>query len=131
MTKILIIDDEQGIRRTLASIIEDEGYQAFTAEDALIGLEILDKEAINLVFLDVLLPQMGGLEALEEIHRNWPDVEVVVISGHANVDMAVRAVKLGAFDFLEKPLSLDRILTVCRNALTVQELRLENIRLLK
>jgi two-component system nitrogen regulation response regulator NtrX len=131
VTKILIVDDEQGIRRTLASIMEDEGYQAFTAEDALIGLEILEKEAINLVFLDVLLPQMGGLEALEEMRRNWPDVEVVVISGHANVDMAVRAVKLGAFDFLEKPLSLDRILTVCRNALTMQELRTENIRLLK
>jgi two-component system nitrogen regulation response regulator NtrX len=111
--------------------MEDEGYQAFTAEDALVGLEILEREAINLVFLDVLLPQMGGLEALEEIRRNWPDVEVVVISGHANIDMAVRAVKLGAFDFLEKPLSLDRILTVCRNALTLRELRTENIRLLK
>jgi two-component system nitrogen regulation response regulator NtrX len=131
VTKILIVDDEQGIRRTLASIMEDEGYQAFTAEDALVGLEILEKEAISLVFLDVLLPRMGGLEALEEMRRNWPDVEVVVISGHANVDMAVRAVKLGAFDFLEKPLSLDRILTVCRNALTMQELRTENIRLLK
>jgi two-component system nitrogen regulation response regulator NtrX len=131
VTRILIVDDEQGIRRTLASIMEDEGYQAFTAEDALVGLEILEREVINLVFLDVLLPQMGGLEALEEIRRNWPDVEVVVISGHANIDMAVRAVKLGAFDFLEKPLSLDRILTVCRNALTIQELRTENIRLLK
>ncbi|MDR0451562.1 MAG: sigma-54 dependent transcriptional regulator, partial [Treponema sp.] len=129
--RILIIDDEQGIRRTLASIMEDEGYRAFTAEDALIGLEILEKEAISLVFLDVLLPKMGGMEALEEIRRGWPDVEIVVISGHANVDMAVKAVKLGAFDFLEKPLSLDRILTVCRNALTIQELRKENTRLLK
>ncbi|MDR1410793.1 MAG: sigma-54 dependent transcriptional regulator [Spirochaetaceae bacterium] len=129
--RILIIDDEQGIRRTLASIMEDEGYQAFTAEDALVGLEILRKEAIGIVFLDVLLPKMGGMEALEEIRRDWPDVEIVVISGHANVDMAVKAVKLGAFDFLEKPLSLDRILTVCRNALTIQELRLENTRLLK
>jgi two-component system nitrogen regulation response regulator NtrX len=111
--------------------MEDEGYQAFTAEDALVGFEILERETVNLVFLDVLLPQMGGLEALEEIRRNWPDVEVVVISGHANIDMAVRAVKLGAFDFLEKPLSLDRILTVCRNALAIQELRMENTRLLK
>jgi two-component system nitrogen regulation response regulator NtrX len=127
----LIIDDEQGIRRTLASIIEDEGYQAFTAEDALVGLEILEKEEINLIFLDVLLPKMGGLEALEQIHRDWPDIEVVVISGHANVDMAVRAVKLGAFDFLEKPLSLDRVLAVCRNALTIQKLRIENTKLLK
>jgi two-component system nitrogen regulation response regulator NtrX len=131
VTKILIVDDEQGIRRTLAPIIEDEGYQAFTAEDALVGLEILEREAINLIFLDVLLPKMGGLEALEQIRRDWPNVEVVVISGHANVEMAVRAVKLGAFDFLEKPLSLDRVLTVCRNALTIQKLRTENTKLLK
>jgi two-component system nitrogen regulation response regulator NtrX len=127
MTKILIIDDEPGIRKTLASILEDEHYQVFTAEDALRGLDILSEEsAINLIFLDVLLPKLGGLEALERIRGNWPKVEVVVISGHANVDMAVRAVKLGAFDFLEKPLSLDKVLTVCHNALTIQKLREEN-----
>ncbi|MDR1597182.1 MAG: sigma-54 dependent transcriptional regulator [Treponema sp.] len=127
MTKILIIDDEPGIRKTLASILGDEHYQAFTAEDALRGMDILSEEsAIDLVFLDVLLPKMGGLEALERIRGNWPKVEVVVISGHANVDMAVRAVKLGAFDFLEKPLSLDKVLTVCHNALTIQKLREEN-----
>jgi two-component system nitrogen regulation response regulator NtrX len=127
MTKILIIDDEPGIRKTLASILEDEHYQVFTAEDALQGMDILAEEsAINLIFLDVLLPKLGGLEALERIRSNWPKVEVVVISGHANVDMAVRAVKLGAFDFLEKPLSLDKVLTVCHNALTIQKLREEN-----
>jgi two-component system nitrogen regulation response regulator NtrX len=127
VTKILIIDDEPGIRKTLASILEDEHYQVFTAEDALRGLDILSEEsAINLIFLDVLLPKLGGLEALERIRGNWPKVGVVVISGHANVDMAVRAVKLGAFDFLEKPLSLDKVLTVCHNALTIQKLREEN-----
>jgi two-component system nitrogen regulation response regulator NtrX len=66
---------------------------------------------------------MGGLEALEKIRTGWPGIEVVMISGHANVDMAVRAVKLGAFDFLEKPLSLDKVLTVTKNALTIQKLR--------
>ncbi|GHV27207.1 sigma-54-dependent Fis family transcriptional regulator [Spirochaetia bacterium] len=126
MTKILIIDDEPGIRKTLASILEDEHYQVFTAEDAIRGLEILGEEPVNLVFLDVLLPRMGGLEALERIRSTWPILGVVMISGHANVDMAVRAVKLGAFDFLEKPLSLDRVLTVCTNALTMQKLREEN-----
>ncbi|GHV88841.1 sigma-54-dependent Fis family transcriptional regulator [Spirochaetia bacterium] len=126
MTKILIIDDESGIRRTLASVLEDEQYTVFTAEDALVGIEILEREAVNLIFLDVLLPNLGGLEALEQIRRDWPGVEVVMISGHANVDMAVRAVKLGAFDFLEKPLSLDKTLTTCRNALLVQTLRAEN-----
>jgi two-component system nitrogen regulation response regulator NtrX len=126
MARILIIDDEPGIRRTLASILEDEKYQVFTAEDALLGLEILGREPINLIFLDVLLPRLGGMEALERIRTGWPEIEVVVISGHANVDMAVRAVKLGAFDFLEKPLSLDKVLTVCRNALALQKLREEN-----
>jgi two-component system nitrogen regulation response regulator NtrX len=131
MAAILIIDDEPGIRSTLAAVMEDEGYRAFTAEDALLGLEILEREAINIVFLDVLLPKMGGLDALEKIRATWPDTGIVVISGHANVDMAVKAVKLGAFDFLEKPLSLDRILTICRNALAMQKLREENTLLLK
>ncbi|MDR1446201.1 MAG: sigma-54 dependent transcriptional regulator [Treponema sp.] len=123
---ILIIDDEAGIRRSLASILEDEKYQVFTAEDAVVGMEFLEHEKISLVFLDVLLPRMGGLEALEKIRTARENIEVVMISGHANVDMAVRAVKLGAFDFLEKPLSLDKVLAVCRNALTMQKLRLEN-----
>jgi two-component system nitrogen regulation response regulator NtrX len=126
MTSILIIDDEPGIRKTLALILEDEHYHVYTAEDAVVGLEILEGQDVNLVFLDVLLPKLGGLEALERIRRTWPQVEVVMISGHANVDMAVRAVKIGAFDFLEKPLALDKVLTVCRNALTVQGLREEN-----
>ncbi|MDR3147641.1 MAG: sigma-54 dependent transcriptional regulator [Treponema sp.] len=126
MARILIIDDEAGIRHTLASILEDEHYEVETAEDAVQGMEILGRLNIDLVFLDVLLPRMGGMQALELIRRDWPDIEVVVISGHATVDMAVRAVKLGAFDFLEKPLSLDKVLTQCRNALTLQGLRKEN-----
>jgi two-component system nitrogen regulation response regulator NtrX len=126
MASILIIDDEPGIRHTLASILEDEDYTVQTAEDAVLGMEMLGRLSIDLVFLDVLLPRMGGMEALEKIRQDWPDIEVVVISGHANVDMAVRAVKLGAFDFLEKPLSLDKVLTLCRNALAMQKLRKEN-----
>ncbi|MDR2499735.1 MAG: sigma-54 dependent transcriptional regulator [Treponema sp.] len=126
MTKLLIIDDEPGIRKTLAAILEDEGYQVLTAEDAVIALDILRREPVAALFLDVLLPNMGGIEALERIRGEWPEVEVIVMSGHANVNMAVRAVKLGAFDFLEKPLSLDKVLTSCRNALTVRRLREEN-----
>jgi two-component system nitrogen regulation response regulator NtrX len=126
MAAILIIDDEAGIRQTLASILEDESYRVLAAEDAVLGLEILGREAVDLVFLDVLLPKLGGMEALERIRKEWPDLEVVVVSGHANIDMAVRAVKLGAFDFLEKPLSLDKVLTLCRNALEIQKLRKEN-----
>ncbi|MDR2534561.1 MAG: sigma-54 dependent transcriptional regulator [Treponema sp.] len=131
MTTILIIDDEPGIRRTLASILEDEQYKVYTAEDAVIGLDILNRKTIDLVLLDVLLPKLGGLEALEKIRQGWTKIEVVVMSGHGNVDMAVRATKLGAFDFLEKPLSLDKVLTVCRNALMVQHLKEENQNLKK
>ena len=131
MAAILIIDDEPGIRQALASILEDEKYQVFAAEDAIAGMEILDKTKIGLVFLDVLLPKLGGLEALHHIRGSRDAPEVVMISGHANIDMAVRAVKGGAFDFLEKPLSLEKVLTVCRNALAIRKLREENRRLQK
>ena len=131
MAAILIIDDEPGIRQTLSSILEDEKYKVRTAGDAPAGMEILRTEKINLVFLDVLLPKMGGIDALEKIRSGWPFIEIVMISGHANVDMAVRAIKLGAFDFLEKPLSLNKVLTVCRNALAIHKLREENRNLKK
>jgi two-component system nitrogen regulation response regulator NtrX len=129
MPSILIIDDEPGIRKTLASVLEDEKYKTFSTEDAFSGIEILRREIIDLIFLDVLLPKLGGIEALEKIKKECPAVEIVMISGHANIDMAVRAVKLGAFDFLEKPLSLDKILAVCRNALAIKNLREENRKL--
>ncbi|MDR0321560.1 MAG: sigma-54 dependent transcriptional regulator [Treponema sp.] len=126
MPSILIIDDEPGIRLTLASILEDEKYKVFTSQDALEGIETLNNNVIDLIFLDVLLPKLGGIEALERIRKEFPAVEIVMISGHANIDMAVRAVKLGAFDFLEKPLSLEKTLTVCRNAIAIKKLREEN-----
>jgi len=126
MPSILIIDDEPGIRLTLSSILQDEKYKVFTSEDALAGIETLKREVIDIIFLDVLLPKLGGIEALERIRKEWQTVEVVMISGHANIDMAVRAVKFGAFDFLEKPLSLEKVLTVCRNALAIRKLREEN-----
>jgi len=131
MSTILVIDDESGIRTALSSILMDEGYRVETAEDAIVGLALLEQHPFELIFLDVLLPRMGGLEALEKMKTGWPGIEVIMISGHANVDMAVRAVKLGAFDFLEKPLSLDKVLTVTKNALTIQKLRQENINLKK
>ncbi|MCL2181732.1 MAG: sigma-54 dependent transcriptional regulator [Treponema sp.] len=131
MPAILIIDDEPGIRTTLSSILEDEKYKVFTSEDAVTGIETLKREVIDIIFLDVLLPRLGGIEALEKIRAEWPLTEIVMISGHANIDMAVRAVKLGAFDFLEKPLSLEKVFTVCRNALAIKKLREENKRLVK
>ncbi|MDR0408792.1 MAG: sigma-54 dependent transcriptional regulator [Spirochaetaceae bacterium] len=126
MHKILIIDDERTIRTTISEIMGDEGYETYTAEDAVLGIELLSQNEISIVILDVLLPKMGGIEALEKIRALWPETEVIVISGHANIDTAVKAVKLGAFDYLEKPLSIDKLLTVCRNALSLVRLREEN-----
>jgi len=123
---ILLIDDERGVRQSLVSILEDEKYKVLSAEDAIAGIRLLEENKVDLVFLDVLLPKLGGLDALEQIRDRWPALEVVMISGHGSIDMAVRAVKRGAFDFLEKPLSLEKILTVCRNALALGKLREEN-----
>ena len=131
MATILVIDDEPGIRQTLALILEDEKYNVLCAGDAHAGIKLLEENKVNLIFLDVLLPKLGGLEALEQIRQRWPGLEIIMISGHGNIDMAVRAVKGGAFDFLEKPLSLEKILTVCRNALAIGKLREENCSLKK
>jgi two-component system, NtrC family, nitrogen regulation response regulator NtrX len=127
---VLIVDDEQGIRDVLGEILADEGYKVLKADEGHAGLKIVESNDVDLVLLDVWLPQIGGIEVLEEIKASSPDVEVVVISGHANIDLAVKAVKLGAYDFLEKPLSLDRVTTVVKNALALEQLRREN-RMLK
>ncbi|MCK5198125.1 MAG: sigma-54-dependent Fis family transcriptional regulator, partial [Spirochaetales bacterium] len=126
MSKILIIDDEPGIRTVLSDIIKDENHQVFTGGDGFEGLAILKEETIDLVILDVWLPNMGGIDVLKEIKKEYPDIEVIMISGHANIDIAVKAVKLGAYDFLEKPLSLDKIINLITNALKLEKLKKEN-----
>jgi two-component system nitrogen regulation response regulator NtrX len=122
----LVVDDEQGIRQVLQDVLGDEGHQVFAVEDGFQALEILEQEAVDLVILDVWLPNMGGIDVLKRVRKGWPDIEVVVISGHANINMAVQAVKIGAFDFLEKPLSLEKTITVVENALKLEELKREN-----
>lgn len=122
----MVVDDEQGIRQVLQDVLGDEGHQVFAVEDGFQALEILEKEALDLVILDVWLPNMGGIDVLKRVRKGWPDIEVVVISGHANINMAVQAVKIGAFDFLEKPLSLEKTITVVENALKLEELKREN-----
>ncbi|MFZ4617597.1 MAG: sigma-54-dependent transcriptional regulator [Rectinemataceae bacterium] len=126
MTSILVIDDEPGIRATVRDILADEGYRVEVAEDAVVGLELLENLSPDLILLDIWLPRLGGIEALAELRKRRPGIEVVVISGHATIDMAVRTLKLGAFDFIEKPLSIDRLLSTCRNALSLVDLRKEN-----
>ena len=129
MSAILVIDDEPGIRATVKDILEDEGYRALTAEDGPLGLDILKQESVEVVILDVWLPKMGGIDVLKAIKADFPAIETIVISGHASIDMAVNAVKLGAFDFIEKPLSIDRLVTAVRNAHALSDLRMENARL--
>ncbi|MDC7235945.1 MAG: sigma-54 dependent transcriptional regulator [Spirochaetales bacterium] len=126
MEKILIIDDEASVREVLKDILSDEGYEIFEAPDGIEGLRLMKTEPIDLVFLDIWLPQMGGIDVLKRIREEYPVVSVLIISGHANVDLAVKAIKIGAFDFLEKPLDLTRVLTLSRNALELEKLRKEN-----
>ncbi|MFW5827362.1 MAG: sigma-54-dependent transcriptional regulator [Alkalispirochaeta sp.] len=123
---VLVVDDEEGIREVLTDILTDEGYAVLTAGDGLVGLGLLERELIDCVLLDVWLPGKGGLDLLEEIRDTYPRIPVIMISGHGTIDVAVKAVKHGAYDFLEKPLSLDRVVTVVRNALMLEELRREN-----
>jgi len=126
MGRVLVIDDEPGIRTVLSDILQDEKHAVFAARDGFEGLAVLKQEPIDLVILDVWLPNLGGMDVLKEIRQEYPEVEVIIISGHANIDLAVRAVKLGAFDFLEKPLSLEKVTTIVRNAITVESLKREN-----
>ncbi|HUZ16812.1 MAG TPA: sigma-54 dependent transcriptional regulator, partial [Spirochaetia bacterium] len=126
MGRVLVIDDEPGIRTVLTDILEDEKHSVFAAADGFEGIAIMKQEPIDVVILDVWLPNMGGMDVLKELKSDFPEVEVIIISGHANIDLAVRAVKLGAYDFLEKPLSLEKVTTLVHNALTIEELKREN-----
>ena len=126
MNTVLIIDDEPGIRSVLTDILEDEKYTVLSAGDGFEGLSILKEKTVDVVFLDIWLPNMGGIDVLKKIKTEYPETEVIVISGHANIDIAVKAVKLGAFDFLEKPLSLEKIITVTANAIKLESLKKEN-----
>jgi len=113
----LIIDDEPGIRSTLSGILEDEGYRTASAATAGEGLAMLTSQSFDLVMLDVWLPDRDGLDLLRELRETGSDLPVIVISGHGNIDSAVKAIRLGAQDYLEKPLSLSRIVLTVANAL--------------
>src|SRR6516162_10225278 len=127
MHTILIVDDESEIRSSLQGVLEDEGYKPLLAESAEECLATLDRKPVDVVMLDIWLPGMDGLEALEQIVQMDDPPEVVMISGHGNIETAVRATKLGAFDFLEKPLSIERSLIVRKNAIDARRLRSENL----
>jgi two-component system, NtrC family, nitrogen regulation response regulator NtrX len=126
MNHVLIIDDESEIRESLEEILREESYAVTTAATGSEGLTLVCDAAYDVVLLDIWLPDRDGLEVLKEIHSLEAKPEVIIISGHGTIETAVRATKLGAFDFLEKPLSLDRTLILVKNAIDARRLRHEN-----
>ncbi len=114
--KILIIDDERAIRNSLKEILMDEGYEADTAEDGAQGVEMALKEKYSVIFCDIKMPNMDGIEVLDRLGAEGVDSAVIMISGHGDIDTAVECIKKGAFDFIQKPLDLNRILITIKNA---------------
>ncbi|HEY4905238.1 MAG TPA: sigma-54 dependent transcriptional regulator [Candidatus Sulfotelmatobacter sp.] len=131
MPKILIVDDEEGIREALAGALTDEGYSVSSVDSGEACLDLLRKTAFDVILLDIWLPGIDGLETLEQIRAFDNPPEVVMISGHGNIETAVRATKLGAYDFLEKPLTLDKTLILIKNAIESKKLWRENTDLKK
>jgi len=117
MAHILVIDDERSIRNTLKEILEYEKFTVDLAEHGVEGLEMYHKGSYDIVLCDIKMPEMDGLEVLEKIFQEEGDAQVIMISGHGNIDNAVEAIKKGAYDFIEKPLDLNRLLITIRNAL--------------
>jgi len=125
--KILVIDDEAGIRSSLRGILEDEGYMIKTSETGESGLKLLKKQYFDLILLDIWLPEINGIEVLKKIKKMDENPQVVMISGHGTIETAVKATKLGAYDFLEKPLSLEKVVLTVKNALKQKKIEEENI----
>jgi two-component system nitrogen regulation response regulator NtrX len=122
---VLIVDDEEGIRESLSGIFEDEGYEVLTSSSGEEALKALKEQSPDLILLDVWLPGIDGIKTLKEIKGLKPDLPVIMISGHGNIELAVKATRMGAYDFLEKPLSLERVLLAAKRALEKRTLEIE------
>ena len=122
MPNILIVDDERSIRKTLSEILSYEGYKIDEAVDGEDGLKKFTSSSYDIVICDVKMPKMDGIEFLEKAKAFNPDVPIIIISGHGNIELAVEAVKKGAFDYISKPPDLNRMLITLRNALDKQTL---------
>ena len=117
MPRRLVIDDERDIRNTLKEVLEYEKYEVDMAEDGPKGLEMFSANSYDIVLCDIKMAKMDGIEVLGKIEEQSTDIPVIMISGHGNIDTAVEAIKKGAYDFLEKPLDLNRLLITIRNAM--------------
>jgi two-component system nitrogen regulation response regulator NtrX len=129
-SKILVVDDEVSIRKSLSEILEDEGHDVLVASDGAHALQTMAQELPDAVLLDIWMPGMDGLEVLKEAKKRFPELQFIIMSGHGTIETAVRATKLGAFDFIEKPLSLDKVVIVLNNLLSISRLKVENAQLL-
>ncbi|RLB06995.1 MAG: UDP-3-O-[3-hydroxymyristoyl] N-acetylglucosamine deacetylase [Deltaproteobacteria bacterium] len=127
--KILVVDDEEGILKSIVGILQDEGYEAITARDGKEALRIYQQQEPDALLLDIWMPDMDGIDVLKRLQEIDADSAVVMISGHGTISTAIKAVKLGAFDFIEKPLSMDILLVTLEKALEHRRLRLESKRL--
>ncbi|MBK7967552.1 MAG: sigma-54-dependent Fis family transcriptional regulator [Bacteroidetes bacterium] len=117
MSRILVIDDEKSIRNTLKEILTYEGFEVVEAQDGMEGLKFVEKEKFDIILSDIKMPKMDGIEVLEKLQELSPETPVVMISGHGNIDTAVEAIRKGAFDYISKPLDLNRMLVTIRNAM--------------
>ena len=126
---ICIVDDEPAILNTLSSILEDEGYQVVVAKSGVEGMKVVRSDSPDLVILDIWMPEMDGLETLKRLRSQFPGILVVMMSGHGSIETAVKATKLGAYDYLEKPLDLEKVTILVRNALHQRKLEEENLNL--
>src|ERR1051326_1787886 len=122
MSKILVIDDEKSIRKTLREILEYENFKVDEAGDGAEGAAMAEKENYDIILCDIKMPKVDGMETLDRILKAKPDVPIVMISGHGTIETAVEAVKKGAFDFIAKPLDLNRLLVTIRNAMDKSKL---------
>ena len=129
--KILVVDDERAIRNSLKEILTDEGYTVETAEDGATAIETAEKERYDVIFCDIKMPNMEGTEVLERLRKDGVDSAVIMISGHGDIDTAVECIKKGAFDFIQKPLDLNRILITIKNATERTQIITENTNLKK
>jgi len=123
---ILIVDDEISILKSLGGLLSDEGFEVFTATNGYEALKTIDEQAPDLVLLDIWMPGLDGIETLKEIKKAHPHIQVIIITGHGTIETAVKATKLGAFDLIEKPLSIDKVILSINNALNFRRLEEEN-----
>ncbi|MFO8239882.1 MAG: sigma-54 dependent transcriptional regulator [Dissulfuribacterales bacterium] len=125
--KILVVDDEESILQSVTDILEDEGFDVQTSLDGKTSLEIMGEDLPDLVLLDIWMPGMDGLELLKRIKAEWPFIPAIIMSGHGTIETAVKATRLGAYDFIEKPLSYEHLVLTIQNALKYHKLREENV----